>query len=125
MDNKYKDDIEYLRKLKDTKDKKNEELKAINTEIEMLERSIIERMELDGVDKVSIRSIGTATVSIKEYPQVKDMDAFVKWCYENNRVDMIQKRIASTAYNQYVQEENIMPEGTDVYQKSTLSFRRN
>ena len=36
MDNKYKDDIEYLRKLKDTKDKKNEELKAINTEIEML-----------------------------------------------------------------------------------------
>lgn len=40
MDNKYKNDIEYLRKLKDTKDKKNEEIKALNTEIEMLERSM-------------------------------------------------------------------------------------
>lgn len=125
MDNKYKNDIEYLRKLKDTKDRKNEEIKALNTEIEMLERSIIERMELDGVDKVAIRGIGTASLSIKDYPQVKDMDAFVKWCYENNRTDMIQKRISSTAYNQYVQEENIMPDGTDVYQKSTLNFRRN
>lgn len=124
MENKYKNDIEYLRKLKDTKDKKNEELKAINTEIEMLERSIIERMELDGVDKVSIRGIGTASVSIKNYPQVEDMDTFVKWCYENNRVDMLQKRISSTAYNQFVEEENKMPDGTTVYQKSTLGFRR-
>lgn len=123
--NKYKDDIEYLRKLKDEKDSLNEQLKALNAEIEVQERSLIEKLEIDGLDTVSIRGLGTAFVTTKDYPQVDDMEAFVKWCYENNRVDMIQKRISSTAYNQYVQEENIMPEGTKVFQKSTLNFRRN
>lgn len=123
--NKYKDDIVYLRQLKDNKDRKNEELKAINAEIEQCERRIIEQMELDGLDTLSIRGIGTAFVTTKDYPQVTDMEAFVKWCYENNRTDMIQKRVSSTAYNQYVQAENIMPDGTDVFQKSTLNFRRN
>jgi len=123
--NKYKDDIVYLRQLKDNKDRKNEELKAINAEIEQCERRIIEQMELDGLDTLSIRGIGTAFITTKDYPQVTDMEAFVKWCYENNRTDMIQKRVSSTAYNQYVQAENIMPDGTDVFQKSTLNFRRN
>lgn len=123
--NKYKDDIVYLRQLKDNKDRKNEELKAINAEIEQCERRIIEQMELDGLDTLSIRGVGTAFVTTKDYPQVTDMEAFVKWCYENNRTDMIQKRVSSTAYNQYVQTENIMPDGTDVFQKSTLNFRRN
>src|SRR5699024_962939 len=99
--NKYKDDIVYLRQLKDNKDRKNEELKAINAEIEQCERRIIEQMELDGLDTLSIRGIGTAFITTKDYPQVTDMEAFVKWCYENNRTDMIQKRVSSTAYNQY------------------------
>lgn len=122
---KYKTEIEYLRNLKDQKDKKQEELKAINAEIEIQERNLIEKLELDGLDTVSIRGVGTAFVTVKDYPQVTDMESFVKWCYENNRIDMIQKRISSTAYNQYVKDENIMPDGTSVYQKSTLNFRRN
>lgn len=120
----FDDDIKYLKKLKDEKERKNEELKAINSEIELYEQQILERMEIEGLDKISVSGVGTASVSVKNYPQVKDMESFVKWCYENNRIDMIQKRIASTSYNQYVAEENIMPEGTEVYQKSTLSFRR-
>lgn len=122
---KYKTEIEYLKNLKDQKDKKQEELKAINAEIEIQERNLIEKLELDGLDTVSIRGVGTAFVTVKDYPQVTDMESFVKWCYENNRIDMIQKRISSTAYNQYVKDENIMPDGTSVYQKSTLNFRRN
>lgn len=125
MQSKYKTEIEYLRNLKDQKDKKQEELKAINAEIEIQERNLIEKLELDGLDTVSIRGVGTAFVTVKDYPQVTDMESFVKWCYENNRIDMIQKRISSTAYNQYVKDENIMPDGTSVYQKSTLNFRRN
>lgn len=125
MQSKYKTEIEYLKNLKDQKDKKQEELKAINAEIEIQERNLIEKLELDGLDTVSIRGVGTAFVTVKDYPQVTDMESFVKWCYENNRIDMIQKRISSTAYNQYVKDENIMPDGTSVYQKSTLNFRRN
>lgn len=124
-ENKYKAEIEYLRKLKDEKDRKMEELKALNADIEQQERNLIDRLELDGLDTVSIRGIGTAFITTKDYPQVEDMESFVKWCYENNRIDMIQKRISSTAYNQYVQEENIMPEGTKVFQKATLNFRRS
>lgn len=123
--NKYKNDIEYLRRLKDAKDKKNEELKAINAEIEQYERRIIEQMELDGLDTLSVRGIGTAFITVKDYPQVTDMEQFVKWCYENNRADMLQKRISSTAYNQFVQAENVMPDGTNTYSKATLNFRRS
>lgn len=114
-----------LRKLKDEKDKKNEELKAINSEIDILEREIVSEMETDGLDKISVAGLGTASLSVKSVPTVADMEAFVAWCYENNRVDLIQKRVSSRACNDYIAETNEMPDGINMYEETKIGFRRN
>lgn len=123
--NKYLTRLTTLRKLKDAKDKKNEELKAINAEIEVLERELVSEMEIDGLDKISIAGLGTASLSVKSMPTVSDMEAFVAWCYENNKVDLIQKRVSSKACNDYIEETNEMPDGINIYEETKIGFRRN
>lgn len=82
-------------------------------------------MQTDGVDKISIAGLGTASLSIKNMPSVSDMEAFVSWCYENNRVDMIQKRVASKTCNDYIEETNEVPAGISMYSETKIGFRRN
>ena len=124
-ENKYSTRLKALRQLKEIKDKKNEELKAINSEIEQMERSIITEMETDGVDTVSIRGVGTAYITTKQMPTVADMESFVAWCYENNRTDMIQKRVSSKVCIDYITETNDMPEGINIYTENKIGFRRS
>lgn len=123
-ENKYLSRLKTLRQLKEQKDKKNEELKAINSEIEQMERSIITEMETDGLDTISIRGIGTAYITAKQMPTVSDMESFVSWCYENNRTDMIQKRVSSKVCLDYMAETNEMPEGINIYTENKIGFRR-
>lgn len=124
-ENKYLSRMKTLRKLKEAKEKKNEELKAINSEIEIIERELISEMETDGVDKLSIAGIGTASVSTKNIPSVSNMEEFVAWCYENNRTDMIQSRVSSKVCTEYIEETNELPAGIYLYPKTSIGFRRN
>lgn len=124
-ENKYLTRMKTLRYLKEQKEQKSEELKAINSEIEILERELVDEMQTDGVDKISIAGLGTASLSIKNMPSVSDMEAFVSWCYENNRVDMIQKRVASKTCNDYIEETNEVPAGISMYSETKIGFRRN
>lgn len=122
--NKYASKVEELRRMKELKEQKNEDLKALNAAIELLERQILDEMEQDGIDKLSIKGVGTASMKIEDYPQVKDMEALLNWCYENNRAGMIQKRISKQEFDSYYAETNSYPDGVDTYTKRTLSFRR-
>lgn len=123
--NKYKNLVTELRNLKEQKEKKNEEIKAINSSITQVENMLISELQTDGLDTIKVSGIGTVYITTTDYPQVTDMDSFVKWCAENNRADMIQKRVSSTAFKQYVEEFNEYPDGVDSYVKETVNLRRN
>lgn len=122
--NKYKSMVEELRALKEQKEKKNEEIKAINGAITQVENMLLTELQADGVDTISINGVGTVYITTTDYPQVTDMDAFVAWCAENNRADMIQKRVSSTAFKQYLEETNEYPDGVNSYVKETVNLRR-
>ena len=123
--NKYKNLVTELRNLKEQKEKKNEEIKAINSSITHVENMLMSELQTDGLDTIKVSGIGTVYITTTDYPQVTDMDSFVKWCAENNRADMIQKRVSSTAFKQYVEEFNEYPDGVDSYVKETVNLRRN
>ena len=123
--NKYKNLVTELRNLKEQKEKKNEEIKAINSSITQVENMLISELQTDGLDTIKVSGIGTVYITTTDYPQVTDMDSFVKWCAENNRADMIQKRVSSTAFKQYLEEFNEYPDGVDSYVKETVNLRRN
>ena len=116
--------VEELRALKEQKEKKNEEIKAINGAITQVENMLLTELQADGVDTISINGVGTVYITTTDYPQVIDMDAFVTWCAENNRADMIQKRVSSTAFKQYLEETNEYPDGVNSYVKETVNLRR-
>lgn len=122
--NKYKSMVEELRALKEQKEKKNEEIKAINGAITQVENMLLTELQSDGVDTISVNGVGTVYITTTDYPQVTDMDAFVNWCAENNRADMIQKRVSSTAFKQYLEETNEYPDGVNSYVKETVNLRR-
>lgn len=123
--NKYKNLVTELRNLKEQKEKKNEEIKAINSSITQVENMLMSELQTDGLDTIKVSGIGTVYITTTDYPQVTDMDSFVNWCAENNRADMIQKRVSSTAFKQYVEEFNEYPDGVDSYVKETVNLRRN
>ena len=86
--------------MKEQKERKNEEIKAINSEITQVENMLLTELQTDGLDTIKVNGVGTVFITTTDYPQVVDMDAFVAWCAENNRADMIQKRVSSTAFKQ-------------------------
>jgi hypothetical protein len=99
-------------------------LNDLNKEIETLEYAIIQDMENSGLERLSTDS-GTVSRTVKLYPKIEDMDAFVKWCADNDRTDMIQKRVNEGSFREYFEQYNMYPEGLDAYEKSSLNVRRS
>lgn len=117
--------ITRLRELKDTKERKNEEIKALNAEISQVEAELITSMQADGIDSTRIDGVGTCYITTEDYPQVKDMNALVKWAADNNMPEMIQKRVSNVAFKDYVAEYNMFPDGIDTFVKETVHLRRS
>jgi predicted transcriptional regulator len=115
--------LERLAGLKDQMDEINTTKSDLQKEIDQLEFQVISEMERNGVDKTTCNR-ATASLKIKMCPQIKDMDSLLRWCYENNRPDMLQKRVSDTAFKEFYEENNEYPDGIDTYEKKTINFRR-
>jgi len=115
--------IDQLFDLRARKKELQTKLKDLNKEIQSLEYEIIENMEDTGLDKVSTDS-GTVSMKVELYPSVDDQEAFIEWCYENGRPDMIQKRVSSRAFREYFEETGEFPEGVKAYDRKKLNIRR-
>lgn len=107
------------------KEKKNEEIKAITSQITLIESQLISELQGDGLDSIKIAGVGTCTLKTEDYPMVTDMSAFVEWCATNNMPELIQKRVSSLAFKDYVAEHNEYPAGVDTYVKETIGLRRS
>lgn len=115
--------VDILAALRLAKEEAERKVKDINEEISKIEYEIISAMEEQGTDRVS-NSSGTVSLKVEMYPQVEDMESLVNWCAENNRPDMIQKRVSSTAFKEYFEEMNEFPDGIKTYEKKSLGFRK-
>lgn len=59
----------------------------------------------------------------KKFQRVKDWTAFHQWIRENDRFDLLQKRIADKAVNELVEEGTTLP-GVEEEDVPTLSFNK-
>ena len=93
--------------------------KLLETEIEQHILLLLQKMNLSG-------SRGkTAQVSIKPktVPQVQDWLAVFEWVRENNQFPLIQKRLATTAWKEMVEDGVVIP-GIKSETFSTLSVTK-
>jgi hypothetical protein len=109
--------------LKKAKEALEEQVKDINNQMTAIEFKLIPAMEEQDIDKLST-NVGTVTLKVEMYPQVDDMTALIKWAYENDRPDILQKRVGSKAFKEYFEEENEYPDGISTYEKKGISFRK-
>lgn len=102
-------------------------LKAQCSEVQQLideeEYHLIQEMERVGVESAGC-DLGTARVKIEMYPQIKDQEAFLRWCNTNEKFDMVQKRVSKGSFDEYFKETGEFPDGLETYEKTTLSLRR-
>ena len=97
---------------------------ALSSAVEYLQNKIIEVMDELSIDKVSRKGVGTVSSKVELYPNVVDMDALVKYMYENNYSGLLQKRISAPLFREILEETGEYPDGVDAYPKAKLNITR-
>lgn len=115
--------IQEYANLKKQKAELEEQAKDIGNQISAIEFKLIPMMEDQDVDKLSTGA-GTVTLKVEMYPQVSDMSMLLAWAVENDRPDIVQKRVGVTAFKEYFEEENEYPAGITTFEKKYISFRK-
>jgi len=116
------DKLNQIFELRARKAELNDEIKSINREIERLEFELIKEMDEQGLERLQTET-GSATRSVALYPKVEDKEAFVNWCVENARLDMLVAQANRGSFREYFEENNEYPEGVDAYEKASLNYR--
>jgi len=85
----------------------------------------IEMMELLDEQGVTGTRTKMFTVTITEAPQptVTDWDELYKFISKNEAFGLLQRRVSSTAYREYVNAEEVVP-GVETYNKRAISMRK-
>lgn len=104
-----------------------EELKSRKSELEkVLERltiDISEEMNEKDLEKIEC-AYGSGKIKTDIYPNVKDWNVFMDWVSKNKRYEFVEKRVSRTATREMLATYGEIPEGIDVYPKTTLELRK-
>ena len=102
-------------------DTKVEALKAQQEEIKNAMKDIMKTM---GVTSVRTAQ-GTVVLSVKTRYSTQDWDSFKKFVVEHDAVDLLEKRIAQTNMNQFLEENpGLVPPGLNSTSEYDISVRK-
>lgn len=97
--------------------------KALKEDMDALEYRILMAMEEAGVERTGTTR-ATVTRKVDLHGKVTDMDAFMSWCVETGRTDMVQKRISDPAFREVYEQSGEYPPGTDGYMEAKVTITR-
>jgi hypothetical protein len=102
-------------------DGKVETLKAQQEEIKNAMKDMMKTM---GVTSVRTAQ-GTVVLSVKTRYNTQDWDSFKKFVVEHDAVDLLEKRIAQTNMNQFLEENpGLVPPGLNSTSEYDISVRK-
>jgi len=125
---KLKDDLIYLRRLKDEAEAVGREKKKADAKFKNHQRKCLDRMEVEEVD--GQRSGGYLFTAVREkvYGQISDRSEFVKWALENDPELVTYKEVADPL-NQLVRsrldDKQPMPPGVTFRSEDVISMRKS
>lgn len=97
-------------------------IKEIDVRLEKLSTLIKAQMDSVGLDTAKT-PYGTMTWGIKVHVNISNTDEFFQYVVDNNRFDLVQKRISSTAAMKLIDSGVHIP-GTSTYSVVQESFKR-
>lgn len=119
--------VERYVKLRDRKSQMDAAHKAAVAEIAnamtRLENAIQVTLDKQGVEAVRTEH-GTAFKSTSTSATVADWDSLLSFIRENERWDMLEKRVAKTAVDAFREEHDDLPPGVNYRQAVSIGVRR-
>lgn len=100
---------------------KDEELRTAS---DKLEAWLLKKMDAANTDVIKNKS-GTAYTTIDTRISCADWTTFWSWVLENDRVDMLEKRISSRAVKDYIEENGTLPPAVNVMREKTVVVRKS
>ena len=116
--------IDHMFRTRESKRAFEEEVKAINGEIEKTSQLILDKMNELGVS--TIRSqLASASITQQVLPQIDDFDAVLEWINNDfeGRKHIMQRRVASAAWRELESMEGAIP-GIKGFTKRGIGLRK-
>jgi hypothetical protein len=112
----------YMR-LREQKRKKEEEVKAIKTNLGKLEAWLA--LRADEQDVTSFKTThGTATLTTSYYASVADWPAITEYVKQHDAFDLLEKRVCKAVVKAHLDEYNSIPPGISYGTKKNIVVRK-
>jgi len=109
--------------LKNEYDDLNARVKEMKDTLDAWAKVILNKMTEAGVSATGTEKARVAKKT-ELYGNIQDMQAFVQFCADNGRADMIQKRVGLAAYREWVDQNASYPDGTEAYFQDSVTITR-
>lgn len=113
--------VDELWEQRERKRQLNEHLKTIETGIDALTSELIERMEKEGLDKMSGKA-ASLTVSPSLNPNIEDWDAVCAFIKRSGNWQLIRRQLNPEPWRELMTTRGAVP-GTTSFIKKTLNMR--
>jgi hypothetical protein len=97
--------------------------KELNEEWRSLEMEAMVRLDEQGMDKASVKEIGTISIGSTVLPQVVDWDTFGQHIIDNDALYLLQRRPAAAAYRELLESGETVP-GVEPYTQRSINLRK-
>jgi len=99
-------------------------VEALKAQQEEIKNAMKDMMKTMGVTSVRTAQ-GTVVLSIKTRYSTQDWDSFKKFVVEHDAVDLLEKRIAQSNMNQFLEENpGLVPPGLNSHAEYDISVRK-
>lgn len=116
------DIVRRMREVRDERRRISERDKELVTEWRDLESKLLLRLDDQDMEKATVTGVGTASITTKTLPQVVDWDAFYAYMQENDALYLLQRRVATSAWNE-LRNSNVAVPGIEAYEQRSISLR--
>ena len=113
--------IDQMWGLREKKRKLEASIKDLEGQMADVESQLMERMESDGVDKMTGKA-ASVSISTSTVANVEDWDAFLAWIYKTKNGHLLQRRVSDPAWREMVEIKGVVP-GTQPFTKKRLNLR--
>lgn len=124
LDKNTNDMMERLKAIADRKSEIKEEETGLNKEKEYLQGLLVEYMRAEGLDKISAKGVGTASLKNKVIWTPKDWDKIYSYIEEHKEFGLLHKRL-SRGLLETLEKNGIEVPGVGKMELPEVAFRRS
>lgn len=106
------------------KAKHDAEMAPLKTMMERIETRLLATMQEQGTDTFSVRGVGTAYKSTTTKANVADWDSLLGYIRTNGLWQLLERRVAKSAVDEFVQVNNDLPPGVNYSTSVAVNVRR-